>query len=197
MNKTSNHIYRLDSTLRISSQEIDSAIQQLEIAYTDGRLNEEELEERMASALKAKTEGDLAILLGDLRIDSPALLPTTRVERNLAKLTNSIRVIFSGVEKKGNFILPKDYRITAIMGGCFIDLRKAHLESLESSLHITAIMGGVQILVPRGVRVEIHGSPIMGGIAKNIKDDAPSNDAPVIHIFAKVIMGGVEIKTKK
>lgn len=181
--------------MRISTTEIDHAIKQLENAYTDGRLNEAELEERMAIALKAKTEGDLATLFSDLRVNA-ALLEPIIVERKLQRLNSATTALFSGVEQTGSFILPKEYQISAIMGGCLIDLTKARLESPDSTIHITAIMGGVQIFVPPGVRIELHSKPIMGGISKNVHDDDLPADAPVIRIIAKAIMGGIEIKTK-
>lgn len=184
-----------DSTIRIATKEIDDAIQQLEIAYTDGRLEEHELEERMATALKAKTQGELAILLRDLvRVARPELL--LDIDHKLNRLKRRTVAIFSGIEQTGQFILPKDYRISAIMGGCLIDLSRAQLESPTSTIHILAIMGGVQILVPQGIRVDIEGFPIMSGIAKHVQDENLPFDAPIIHIQCKAIMSGIEIKTK-
>lgn len=184
-----------DSTIRISTKEIDDAIQQLESAYTDGRLDENELGERMALALKAKTESDLAHLLRDLTRTANLAQPIV-VDHKLRRLKNAAVAIFSGIELNGQFILPKEYRISAIMGGCLIDLSRARLESPYSTIHITAIMGGVQIFVPKGIRIEIDGFPIMGGISKHVADEDLPHDAPVIHLHCKAIMGGIEIITK-
>ena len=83
------------------------------------------------------------------------------------------------------------------MGGCLIDLTKASLESPESTIHVLAVMGGVQIFVPPGLRVNIHSSPILGGISKKVKDEHLPENAPTITIFAKAIMGGIEILTRQ
>jgi hypothetical protein len=183
-----------DSPLRISTVEIDEAVQQLETAYTEGRLDDGELEDRMAKALVAKTEGDLSFLLSDL-----ARMNTNSAVRAvpLRRLKTSSLAIFSGVEQTGSFILPKFYRIKAIFGGCLFDLSSAHLESPDSTIEITAIFGGVQIFVPFGVRVEIQSTPIFGGISKKVRNEHLPHDAPIIHIHAKAIFGGVEIKTKQ
>ena len=184
-----------DSPIRISTQEIDATVQELESAYTDGRLDDSELEDRMAKAIKAKTEGDLSELLADLA----RLEHTTAFARakTLRRLKTSALALFSGIEQTGSFIVPKFYRISAIFGGCLIDLSKAQLESPISTIQISAIFGGVQLFVPAGVRVEIHSTPIFGGVSKKVHDENLPHDAPFIRIYAKAIFGGVEITRRQ
>jgi hypothetical protein len=186
----------LSMSLRISTEDIDNAISHLENAYIEGRIDDRELEERMALALKAKTENDLHQLLQDLQTPRRAH-PLVGPPKKLHRLKHHARVLFSGMEQRGHFILPKEYCVSAIMGGCVIDLSQARLESPSSTIYVTAIMGGVQILVPKGIRVEVQGTPILGGIAKDLEEEFLPDDAPVIHVFCKTIMGGIEIKTSK
>lgn len=198
-NSTTKIIYAPGSAVRVTTTEIDSAIQELENAFIDGRLDDAELEVRMSKAIKAKTEGDLSELINDLtRIerDEASFAPTSRAPA-FGQLKASMVALFSGVEQNGRFILPKKYRIEAIFGGCLIDLRKAHLESADSTIKVTAIFGGVKIIVPPGVRIEVHSTPIFGGVSKKGCDNALPFDAPVILIHADVIFGGVEITTKE
>lgn len=176
------------SMLRISTEEIDEAVQQLEAAYTEGRLDDIELEDRMAKALCAKTKGDLLLLFHDL---SPIERPL------LQRLPESSVAIFSGLEQKGNFILPKNYEISAIFGGCMIDLSKVHLESAESIINISAIFGGVKVFVPKGIRVEIVSKVIFGGVSKKLCNESLLDNVPVIHINAEAIFGGIELITKE
>ncbi len=184
--------YVKDSPQRVSTQEIDDAVQQLESAYTEGRLDDNELEQRMDKALAAKTEADLYTLLADLaRVEQ---MRSREPTKSLRRLENSSFALFSGIEHKGSFILPKSYRLKAIFGGCVLDLRTAHLESPESTITISAIFGGIQIFVPSGVRVEVNSTPIFGGVSNQVREDNLPLDAPVIRINVKAIFGGVEIK---
>lgn len=174
---------------RVSTREIDNAVHQLENAYIEGKLDDKELEERMERALKSKTVDDITSLLDDLVEKS-----NSTKGLSLDRRRDSSVAVFSGVEQKGKFIVAKNCRVAAIFGGCLIDLSQAQFESRDSRMSVSAIFGGVEILVPSGVRVEISSLPIFGGISKKIHNADLQGDAPVIHINAKAIFGGIEIR---
>ncbi|MGH8891396.1 MAG: DUF1707 SHOCT-like domain-containing protein [Acidothermaceae bacterium] len=62
---------RSTDSLRIGDAERDAAIALLGRHFTDGRLTQEEHEERMALALRARTGGDLRRLFVDLPFIAP------------------------------------------------------------------------------------------------------------------------------
>lgn len=82
--------------------------------------------------------------------------------------------------------------ITAVMGGIDLDLRSAKIIDKEAILDITTIMGGIDILVPADWRVEIKGSPVLGGISNKSQNTDPH--APLLKIKASVILGGMDVK---
>lgn len=172
-----------DLLLRISTQEIDATIDKLQTAFGNGQLDEEEFEDRMSRAIAAKTKGDLVALVADL--DEGISVHGKTRQKSIA--------IFSGLEQKGHFILPARYRVVAVLGGVMLDLREATFESAYTEIRITAVLGGVQILVPRGIRVLQTGLPILGGISQDIKNDILPVDAPTIRIFATAVLGGIEV----
>ena len=47
------------SGMRASDQERDATVQRLQVAFAEGRLADEEFDERMRTALAARTHGDL------------------------------------------------------------------------------------------------------------------------------------------
>lgn len=64
---------RTNDSLRIGDAERDGAIAALARHFADGRLTQDEHEERTARALKARTGADLRVLFADLpRLDPPA-----------------------------------------------------------------------------------------------------------------------------
>lgn len=84
-------------------------------------------------------------------------------------------------------------RATAVMGGVELDLRDAVPVEGGAVLDVTVLMGGVDVTVPRGWRVEMHGTPLLGGLDDKT-DQAAGPDAPLLQITGTVIMGGVDIK---
>jgi predicted membrane protein len=80
--------------------------------------------------------------------------------------------------------------ISAVMGAVEIDLRQAAIAT-EAVLHLSIIMGGVEIKVPREWSVSVNGSPMLGGIED--KTVPPMTPGGRLLIEGSVIMGGVEI----
>jgi hypothetical protein len=80
--------------------------------------------------------------------------------------------------------------INTVMGAVEIDLRQAGIVT-EAVLHLSVIMGGVEIRVPREWSVVINGSPVLGGIED--KTVPPMMPGKRLVIEGSVIMGGVEI----
>lgn len=80
--------------------------------------------------------------------------------------------------------------INAVMGSVEIDLRQAAIVT-EAVLHVSIVMGGVEIKVPREWSVSVNGSPMLGGIED--KTVPPMTPGRRLIIEGSVIMGGVEI----
>jgi hypothetical protein len=76
-------------------------------------------------------------------------------------------------------------------------LRAAQLSAPVTTITVVAIMGGVEVIVPPGVRVEMHGVPIMGGWSNHVREEGLPPDAPQVHIRGVALMGGVEVRTKE
>lgn len=85
--------------------------------------------------------------------------------------------------------------LTAILGGITVDLRGARPAPEGATINATAVFGGIDILVPRGWRITLRSMPVFGGL-----DDKTDHsvevppDAPVLHIDAVSIFGGVSLK---
>ena len=63
-------------------------------------------------------------------------------------------------------------------------------------LRVTAVMGGVDIFVPRHWEVALHGTPLLGGIEDSRHPEVPQagQPRPRLTIDATAVMGGIEIK---
>jgi predicted membrane protein len=86
--------------------------------------------------------------------------------------------------------------VTAFMGGAELHLSDAVPVAEGAHLRITAVMGGVEIYVPRHWEVAVHGTPLLGGIEDTRHPAAPPADQPRprLIIDATAVLGGIEIK---
>jgi hypothetical protein len=88
--------------------------------------------------------------------------------------------------------------LTAIFGGITLDLRGAVPAPGGATVNATAAFGGIDLLVPRGWRISVRSTPIFGGLEdKTDHTAAPPDDAPVLHVDAVCVFGGVDIKHQK
>src|SRR5688572_18601840 len=87
--------------------------------------------------------------------------------------------------------------MTAIMGGCVLDLRLATLApGEEARLNLLAFMAGHEIRVPPGWLVLSDVVPIMGGVDdKRLSLESTPNDAPRLRLKGFIVMGGVVIRS--
>jgi len=105
----------------------------------------------------------------------------------------SATAIMGGVEKTCD---TQDFRggdVTAILGGCNIDLRQATIKVDRAVINAFAFWGGIEIRVPEGWAVKLEGFPFMGGMTDSSRAPIiPSNQRLLIKSF--VMMGGIEIR---
>jgi predicted membrane protein len=83
--------------------------------------------------------------------------------------------------------------LTAVMGGCEVDLRGCSIAGDEADVNIVALWGGVDLKVPDDWNVELRVVPILGGCEDKTK--APIEGASKRLIVNGVaIMGGIGIR---
>ncbi len=107
--------------------------------------------------------------------------------------TDDVSAILGGAEQVSKSEDYKGGRITAIMGGVTLDLRKSIIKK-EATLDIFSLMGGVELWIPENVVVKSKAAVILGGI-ENKAHAANAKSAPVLYITGEIVMAGVEIKT--
>jgi len=73
-----------------------------------------------------------------------------------------------------------------------LDLRKAILKD-DVTISVNIAFSGVEIKLPPGCNVDLQTSTSFGGVT-NKYDSSKAPDSPLIHIYAAVSFGGVEIK---
>lgn len=120
--------------------------------------------------------------------------------------SNGHLALMGAVEKSKEGWELKSEEYTAIMGGIELDVRKASFSAREVTLGLTAIMGGITVIIPEDVAISCQGTAILGGIDllgkgsggilgnTNLEIGDLKNAEKVIHLSCTCCMGGIEIK---
>ncbi len=184
--------------LRISDEERHKVAEILREAAGEGRIDLEELDERLEATYAAKTYADLVPITLDLPAhrDQPASGPAGNVvsgprsEHHLA--------ILSGLERKGVWMVPERFSVFTMMGGANLDLREAQFAAREVVITVNAFMGGAEITVSPHVNVVIEGTGIMGGYSgpSSLVRAQLDEDSPTVRVRGVAIWGGVSVKRR-
>jgi hypothetical protein len=83
---------------------------------------------------------------------------------------------------------------TAVMGGMTIDLTEAGIAS-SATLELTAVAGGIEVMVPPDWRVEMTSTSFAGGTENLTHPDAATEDAPLLVVDARAYFGGIAIRS--
>lgn len=180
----------LDHT-RASDAERDAAAERLQVAFAEGRLADTEFDQRMRSALTARTRAELAGLLDDLPAAAPPARPDlapARGTRRPGRLAVSFK---SSIRQAGRWRVPEHYTTVIYKGSALLDLRAAELTAPVTTIVAVAYKSHVDILVPPGVRVEAGG--FGASICADDQTDVPlPAGAPVVHVRGFTYKGTVE-----
>lgn len=99
--------------------------------------------------------------------------------------------VLGGFERR---VTSQDFRgaeVTAIMGGCALDLRTASIRD-EATVSVFAFWGGLTLKVPPDWTVILEGTPILGAFEE--KTIAPPHNGKRLIVRGYAIMGGVEVR---
>ena len=92
-------------------------------------------------------------------------------------------------------------RLTAFLGGVSVDLRQAAIVEKPARIHVSAILGGVEISVPQHWNVKKDVQPIAGGVDDRMPlvrhhpaADGPPDKTPDLVVTGSVLLGGLLIR---
>jgi hypothetical protein len=173
--------------VRVSDADRERVAVVLQAAFAEGRLTMPELDERLAAAYAAKTDTELATVTRDLGTSAPqpGAAPTS---------TRDVGII-AGFERTGRWMVGRTFRGLAVIGNGEIDLRQARFIDGETTIHATAIIGTITVVVPENADVHIGGTGVIGGFDHH--DEGPGTPgAPRIAINGFAFCGSVVIERR-
>lgn len=176
---------------RASDADRDRVIDTLRAAVGDGRLDPAEYDERVETALSARTFEALAPLTADLG-SGPSVVPAPVPARPAAKRL-VIKQKHGIVRRDGDWALPEVLVLRTAWSGVELDLRNAVPAGPELVIEMRVRGGGVKLIVAPGMEVDANDLRVKFGgasITRTAGDDTPIRLR--IRVVGRLKHGGVE-----
>jgi hypothetical protein len=109
-----------------------------------------------------------------------------------ANATISGLAVLGGITRSNNSRRFRGGDLTAVMGGCVIDLRQAAIDG-DAVLDVFAMWGGIELRIPDDWTVVSRVVPLLGGFDDKTHPP-PGESAHRLIIKGIAIMGGIEVK---
>lgn len=178
--------------LRASHEDRDRAVELLRVAAGDGRLTADELDQRIETALSARTHGELELLVRDLPAaagEAPA--PDAKELVRLETRSGNIR-------RNGPWTVPRRMELRVRSGNAVLDLTEAVLTGPALDVTVTIRSGNLKLIVPRDVVVDLDDVTTKSGNVRQLSRLNP--DAPVrlrIAVSGSVHSGNVTARNRR
>ena len=170
--------------LRASDSDRDRTIGLLREHMAEGRLTLEEFTQRMSGASLARTCEELDELARDL----PTAQAATR-----RRPTRLLLSILGSTEREGRLRLPRHVTCLTAFGNVDLDLRQATLEGDVITIVALGAFGAIDVYVPEGIEVDLHGFALGGHKRAGGRDPRPQPGAPLVRIFAVSLFAGIDV----
>ena len=166
----------------------ETAVNELAQQATSTHLTLDEYAERAVAVEQAASVDELdAAVRG---------LPEQTVAATEARAGRWLVGVFGGTEQRGRWRLSSRLRIVAALGGVTLDIGLAEPEAPESLITVVAVLGGVEIIAPPGVSIQLSGFSLLGGKSDERSGGPPLPGAPLVRVRCITLLGGVKVKER-
>ncbi|MEY9861963.1 hypothetical protein ABH935_007606 [Catenulispora sp. GAS73] len=183
--------------LRASDADRDRVIDALRAAVTDGRLDPAEYDERVETALSARTFEALAPLTADLGSGPGAgvAVPPSAATAKAGAKRLVVRQKHGFVRRDGDWTLPEHLVVRTRWSAVELDLTQAVRTGPELVVDMRVVGGGVTLFLAPGMVVDANDLAVKFGgttITRDSGDGAPTTLR--IRIAGRLKHGGIETR---
>jgi hypothetical protein len=169
--------------LRATDHDRDAAAAVVQEAHGDGRLDVEELDERLGRIYSSKTTAELEVVTADLVPAGHGSGADSLVLR--AKHGNQ--------KRNGHWRVPRHIIVDMTHGSARLDFTETAVAHREVLVEVSATHSGVTLIVPEGWNVDLDETHTEHGSVKN-KVTAPRPGAPSLRVTGTVKHGNVLVR---
>jgi hypothetical protein len=172
--------------LRASDADRERTVAALRDHAAEGRLTLEEFTDRMSRAYLARTNDELEQLVRDL----PAT-PAPAVSRR--RPTRFVLSLFGSSTRDGRIRVRRLVGCLMAFGNIDLDLRQATLEGEVITIIALGAFGAIDVYVPEGVEIDLHGFALGGHRRARGNDPLPREGTPLVRVFTLSLFAGIDV----
>ncbi|RIQ32491.1 DUF1707 SHOCT-like domain-containing protein [Jiangella rhizosphaerae] len=169
---------------RVSDAEREKVAERIRAAAADGRLGLDELDDRLGSALAARTRGDLDAVVADLGDDGaarPAAEPVV------------IRADGSAVERTGRWVAPPRLTVKASMSSVVLDFTDATFAAAGCRVEVELSGSSLRLVVPEDVAADVDVETRFSSVDVKVPD-RPADPRAVVQVTGATNMSSVSVR---
>ena len=172
---------------RASYEDRDRVVETLRLAAGDGRLSADELDQRIETALTARTYGELAALTKDL---PDAAGPAAAAEpKDLVR----IDVTSARTQRDGRWVVPKRMEIKVGSGSVRLDFTEAVITQATLAIDVELNSGSLLLITKPGIVVDADDISVRSG---SVKVEPPGEAPTVLRIQVAGKVGSGRVKAR-
>ncbi|WP_084962988.1 DUF1707 SHOCT-like domain-containing protein [Thermoactinospora rubra] len=165
----------------VSDEERGNALQRLQQAFADGRLELGEMEERLERVLTARTLGDLLPAVADLPEEEAVELASTG----------------GHIRRTGAWRVPRRLRVRSEFGKVRLDLSRALIRHPVIAIELRLTYGSATVVLPPGATVNADRVRTVWG-SVTCKADGPAQPGrPYVEISGELEYGSLRVRTAR
>jgi hypothetical protein len=172
--------------LRASDADRERTVVLLREHSAEGRLTLEEFTERMSAAYLARTSEELQTLARDLPAAHARVASRRRPTRFMLALLGSST-------REGRIRVGRRVGCLMGFGNIDLDLRQATLEMDVITIVAVGVFGAIDVYVPEGIEVDLHGFTLGGHRRVRGNDPLPLAGTPLVRVFTFSIFAGIDV----
>jgi hypothetical protein len=180
--------------LRASHEDRDRTVDLLRVAAGDGRLTADELDERLESALTARTRGELAALTRDLPA-VPGLLDAAPVEpKDLVRIDCQA----SSARRDVRWVVPRQMEVVVASGSVVLDFTQAVITQPSLRIDAEVRFGALTLVTQPGITVDTDEVAVRSGAIKVRAASDPQAPALLrIQVSGQVDCGSLKVRPSR
>lgn len=170
------------------------AVRLLTDAYAYDVIDDVEFERRLDLLGLQDDPAGIAAVVGDLPVPAPHARAYAAGMRPTLREEGRILGFMSETGRKGQWRVPRYFKVNAFMCAVELDLRYASIAP-GCVISVSAFMANVSILVPPGMLVEFGVDPFMGS-AGSEADHGAGYTEPAVRVKGTAFMSEVKVRVR-